>query len=156
MAISITESMINQTEYLASLGLNDKQIGEALGMSYASFRRHKKEHFEQALKKGRLKLRESISNSLIERATEERDTTALIFIAKRMQLLQPSGYEAKEFTSIQEATKELGSVYGALARGDINETMADKLTSMIEKFIKTVEISELEERIQQLEEKLHA
>lgn len=44
-------------------------------------------------------------------------------------------------------------VYLALASGEISDSQADKLAFMLEKFIKGIELSEIEERIKLLEEK---
>lgn len=140
---------VNEVERLAALGLNEAQISESIGMSYATFQRNKA-NFEESLKKGKAELRARVSEALLSKI-EEGDTTALIFTAKRLNLFTPS-IDAKVPKSVSEAVKELARVYSAHAHGEIGDAQADKLISMLDKFIKGIELSEIEERLTALEE----
>jgi len=75
--IDITEEMTQHAEHLASLGFSDKQVAEALHISLSTLQRNMT-HFEAALKKGRMALRQRISENTL-RKSDEQDTTALIF-----------------------------------------------------------------------------
>ena len=50
--IEITEEMKGEAMRLASLGFNEKQISEAIGLTYGTFQ-DKKHHFQESLKRGR-------------------------------------------------------------------------------------------------------
>jgi len=149
-AVEMTETMKIEVERLAALGFNERQIAEAIGISISTWQRNK-EHFEHFLKKGRSTLRERIVSSLLARA-EEGDTTALIFACKRLNLFSNT-FDAKEPNNPQEAIAQLLSVYMAYANGEINETAADKMTVMLQGYVKAYEVSELEQRVKSIEEK---
>ena len=146
--IEVTSSMLQEVERLATLGLNESQIAESLGMGYRTFQT-KKQHFSESLKKGKADLRARVSEALLSKI-DEGDTTALIFTAKRLNLFTPS-IDAKTPNSIPEALRELASVYSAVARGEVSETVGDKLSGYLERFMKAIELSELETRITELE-----
>lgn len=148
--IEVTEEMKGEAMRLASLGFNEKQISEALDMAYSTFQ-DKKDYFRDALKKGRAELRERITSSLLAKA-EEGDTTALIFACKRLNLFTNS-FDAKEPSNPQEAIAQLLAVYMAYANAEINETTADKMTAMLQGYVKAFEVSELEKRVALIEEK---
>lgn len=146
--IEVTSSMLQEVERLATLGLNEAQISESLGMSYTAFQ-SKKSHFSESLKRGKAELRARVSEALLSKI-DEGDTTALIFTAKRLNLFTPS-IDAKTPSTIPEALRELASVYSAVARGEVSEAVGDKLSGYLERYMKAIELTELEERIQQIE-----
>ena len=148
--IEVTELMLSECQRLASLGFNEKQISEAIGLNYRTFQ-DKKEHFLEYLKKGRAELRERITSSLMAKI-DEGDTTALIFTCKKLNLFTNS-FDAKEPSNPQEAIAQLLSVFMAFANGEINETTADKMTAMLQGYVKAFEVSELEKRVALIEEK---
>lgn len=148
--IEITQQMIDEVERLSAIGLNESQISESIGIGYSTFQRYK-EHFGEALKKGKAALRERVSNVLLSKM-DGGDTTALIFMAKRLSLFQPS-IEVKAPKTIKQAMEELTAVYSAHARGEITENQADKMVSILDKFIKGIELFEIEERLKIIEER---
>lgn len=150
--IEVTEAMQQEAERLAALGLNEKQISEALGMAYSSFQTHKP-HFREALKKGKAQLRERITSKLLERI-DEGSETSIIFACKRLGLFQPSIDSPKAPKTVQEAVKELSHIYQATASGEVSETQGEKLALLAEKIIKAVEVGELEKRIEALEKEI--
>ncbi|EAW1174415.1 hypothetical protein S922_23060 [Salmonella enterica subsp. enterica] len=72
-----------QVEALATQGLSDQQISDALGISLSTLKRQKKanEPFWTALKKGKAKGVAAIANKLFTKA-QAGDTTAIIFFLK--------------------------------------------------------------------------
>lgn len=70
-------------EALATQGLSDQQISDALGISLSTLKRHKKlnEPFWTTLKKGRAKGVAVIANKLFTKA-QEGDIAAIIFFLK--------------------------------------------------------------------------
>lgn len=147
--IDITPQMLDEVERLASLGLNEAQIAESIGIGYTTFQRYKSS-FGESLKKGRVALRERVSNALLSKM-DSGDITSLIFIAKRINLFQPS-IATKAPKNIKEAIDEFKTLYTSFASGDINESQADKLMGILEKYIKGLETFEIEERLNALEE----
>lgn len=149
--ITITKTMVQEVERLASVGLNEKQISESLGIGYATFQRNKA-NFDEALKRGRNDLRERIAGQLIDKA-ESGDTTALIFIAKKINLFGNSISDSKNPNTIKEALEQLGEVYTSFASGEITESEADKMATLLERFMRAKELTEIEERLTELENK---
>lgn len=80
----ITDKVIEQVEHLAGLGLNIEEIAEMLQISPATLARRKKDNasFEMAIRRGRLKAQVTVSNALYEKATDNKDTSAMIFYLK--------------------------------------------------------------------------
>lgn len=148
--IEVTETMLSECERLASLGFNEKQISEAINMTYSVFQ-NKKDYFRDALKKGRQQLRERITSSLLAKI-DEQDVTSLIFVSKRLGLFTNS-FDASTPSDVKEAMAEMLKIYVSLADGTISETQADKLMGTLQSYIKAYEVSELETRLKALEEK---
>ena len=67
----------------SGLGLSEKQIADNLGVSLSSIARNKRnnDRFDTALKKGKAKAIETITNALFEKA-KSKDTTSMIFWLK--------------------------------------------------------------------------
>jgi len=148
--IEITTEMKSETMRLASLGFNEKQISEAIGLNYRTFQ-DKKEHFLDFLKKGKQELRERITSALLSRI-DEQDVTSLIFVSKRLGLFSNS-FDATAPNSTQEAMAEMLKIYVSLADGTITETQADKLIGTLQSYVKAYEVSELERRLTIIEER---
>lgn len=149
--IEITKEMIDEVERLAGLGLNELQISESIGMGYSTFQRNK-EHFGEAIKKGKAALRAMVSEALISKMGGG-DITALIFIAKRLNLFQ-SSIMSQPPKTINQAMKELGKVYSSLASGEIGDSQADRLSAILDKLIKGIELHDLDERLRIIEERV--
>jgi|TARA_Y100000015_G_scaffold42647_1_gene50573 IS30 family transposase len=77
------EDYLNITKW-AGLGLSETQIADNLGVGISTITRNKKrnERFEQALKKGRSKAIEQVTNALFNNAVHDNNTTAQIFYLK--------------------------------------------------------------------------
>lgn len=149
--IEVTKEMQGEAMRLASLGFNEKQISEAIGLNYVTFQ-NKKEHFLEFLKKGRMALRERITSSLLARA-DDGDTTALIFTCKRLNLFSNT-LDVVAPNNVQEAMAQLLNIYMAFSNGEITDVTADKMTSMLQGYIKAFEVNELETRLKMIEEKV--
>lgn len=147
--IMITQSMKEEAQRLSALGFNEKQISEAIGLNYRTFQ-DKKEHFIDHLKRGKKELRERIASAMISKI-DENDTTALIFICKRLGLFTHS-IEATAPTTSKEVLQELSKTYEALGNGNIQESTALTIKGLLESVLKGIEVTELEERIKTLEE----
>jgi len=148
--IEITDKIISEVETLAELGFNEKQISEAIGMAYSSFQKYKK-YFRESLKKGKSKLKVRITSKLLEKI-DEGSETSLIFACKRLNLFQPNMQNSKPPKTITEAVAQLSEVYTATTTGELTEFQGEKYSAMLGTIIKSLEVVELEKRIQKLEE----
>ena len=75
---------IEEIERLAGMGLSERQIAAALGISNSTLTR--KKHIEQighALKKGRAKALAQVSSKLFENALDGKETSAIFFLKNR-------------------------------------------------------------------------
>ena len=77
------EDYINITKW-AGLGLSEQQIADNLGVSLSTIARKKREkgRFDTALKKGKAKAIEQVTNALFNNAVHDNNTTAQIFYLK--------------------------------------------------------------------------
>ena len=77
------EDYLNITKW-AGLGLSETQIADNLGVGISTITRNKNrnERFEQALKKGKAKAIEQVTNALFNNAVHDNNTTAQIFYLK--------------------------------------------------------------------------
>ena len=81
--ITFTEQDYENITKWSGLGLSEKQIADNLGVSLSSIARNKRNNdkFDTALKKGKAKALETITNALFEKA-QSKDTTSMIFWLK--------------------------------------------------------------------------
>ena len=81
--IVFTEEDYENITRWAGLGLSEQQIADNLGVSLSSIARNKRHNdkFDTALKKGKSKSIEVITNALFEKA-KNKDTTSMIFWLK--------------------------------------------------------------------------
>lgn len=148
--IEITEEMLQRAEELSASGLNKLQIAEALGISYDTLNRNSAS-FTDVIKKGRATLAEKVGRQLISNM-ESGDTTAMIFMAKKLNLFEGGHLEAKTPADAKQGLEELTKIYTAQAKGEITAERADKMASLLDKVLKGIEVNDLEERIKALEE----
>ncbi len=118
----ITPALISKAKRLAKAGFSHKQIYETLG---------------------------KVSNALLERAVNNDDTTALIFLAKRLNLFSNNGLDIT-VNSTETALKGLSQLINA----NIPIEQKNSIKAIIEAYIKGVETVELDKRITKLEELL--
>lgn len=73
-----------EVEKLAALGLTDEEIAEWLGICRATLHNYKTEDkkFLDTIKKGKVRADSNVVKSLYKKATELKDTTAMIFWLK--------------------------------------------------------------------------
>jgi len=142
--MKIDKLMIETSYTLASSGLNNLQIIEALKISKSAF--YKNVDLMDSIKKARSKLREDVSNALLNKATNDKDTTSLIFLAKRLNLF--SEEFSIKLTTPKSALKSLEDI----ANANISTEHKNSLKGIISDYLKAYELTELEERISKLEE----
>lgn len=144
----IDDDMIKLAFDLCKSGLNDKNIIEALGISKSGF--YANMELIDSIKRAKNELRQEVANALLTKATDERDTTALIFLSKRLNLFSEDF--SINLKSPQTALKSLEDV----ANANISLEHKNSLKGIISDYLKGYEIVELEKRVEQLEnEKLN-
>ncbi len=145
----ITPELIAKAGELAGAGFSDKQIFVALDISSSSF--YANLELVEAVKTAKEELRKRVSDSLLETAVGG-DTTALIFLSKRLGLHQSIGnYKKGSLKTAKDAVIELEKLYHATINGDAPIELINAVGKILNDFVKTYEIAEMEERLQALE-----
>ena len=80
----ITEEVLETTELLMAKGLTKEQCAGMLGIHTSTFMLHQSENseFSDAIKRGQARGIDAVTNALFEKATIDRDNTAMIFFLK--------------------------------------------------------------------------
>ena len=76
---------LNEVERLASIGLNEQQVADSLGISVDTLGNRKKESsdFSDALKRGKAKGIQAVSNALYDQALSGQTSAAIFFMKNR-------------------------------------------------------------------------
>ena len=80
----ITDEVLLNVENLMTKGLTKEQAAGMLGVSVSTFMLHQSENseFSDAIKRGQARGIDAVTNALFEKATIDRDNTAMIFFLK--------------------------------------------------------------------------
>ena len=80
----INEEILNKTESLMAKGLTKEQCAGMLGVSVSTFMLYQAENseFSEAIKRGQSIGIDQVTNALYEKATVDKDNTAIIFYLK--------------------------------------------------------------------------
>ena len=146
--IVITDEIISQAEQLASKGYSAMMIASTLNIGNSTTRTNRA--LRTAIKKGRDSARKSIVDKLMQRANES--DTALIYLSKSLKVFEDE-YTTARPKNITEAVQRISDIYTQVAKNELDKDKADKLIKFLEVYIKSKEVSELEERLEQLEKK---
>jgi hypothetical protein len=144
--------MINYSDLnnLANLGLNNQDISQSLGISTRKFYilQKKDAQFAQAVKEGKQQFKNTIRQSIINKANKDRDTTMLIYLSKKLTLFG-NDFDRTTLKTPVDGLKAINEIYQA------NIPIEDKKAyiSIVDSFIKTYEANELEQRLSALESK---
>ena len=146
----VTAERIKEAGELAYSGFSHKQIYEALGIASSTFYANKE--LVEAVKKKQEKLRKTVSDSLLETAVGG-DTTALIFLSKRLGLHQSINYRKGKLKTQKDAIVELEKLYHATVNGDAPLELINAVGKILNDFVSVYERVDLEDRIKALEDK---
>ncbi len=144
----ITPELIQQAGEFAHSGFSDKQIYEAPDISSSSF--YANPELVEAVKTNKEELRRRVADALLETAVGG-DTTALIFLSKRLGLHQSINYKKGKLKTPKDATIELEKLYHASVSGDAPLELINAVGKIINDFVRVYEVSDIEERIEELE-----
>ena len=151
MKKKVTPEAIQQAYELARSGFNHKQIYEALGICKQAF--YNNIDLMDTVTKSQAELKKQIADALMAKAMDLSDTSALIFLSKRLNV-----FASNVEVSIKDgrtASEAMAKVTQLMASGELNTENGNALIKAIESYTKVYEVSELENRIREIETKLN-
>lgn len=148
----ITPELIATAGELAKSGFSDKQVYEAIGIASSTF--YASKELTETVKKARQELRKEVADSLLETAVGG-DTTALIFLSKRLGLHQSLNYKKGKLKTQKDAVVELEKLYHTSISGDAPLELINAVGKILNDFIGAVDKADIEARLDQIEKELH-
>lgn len=153
MKSKLNKTLIKDAEKLAERGYSDKAICEALNFSKSSLYSTRYLDVLEAIRTKRQEAKDMVMNDLLKRSKEDTSATAAIYLANKLKIFEPSYKTAKPET-IKEALIRISEIYEDVADGTLAADKGDKLIGYLSTYVKTFEITELEQRLQTLEEEV--
>ena len=145
---TITDEIIDKCRELSSKGFSNTLISKSLNISITTLSNNKK--IVKAIQEGKQELAELITQSILENLNETQDR---LFIAKRLNLFNPQ-INIKRAIDAKGALENLSQAIKQYADGEINESQLRTIEAVTNSFIKGFEVTELEKRIERLEDGL--
>lgn len=132
-------------------GFSHSQTARALNISRSTL--YVKSDIMDTIKKAEFELRQQVAKDILS-SSNGGEVTAQIFLSKRLNLFSVS-YEMPQVKDMKTALQQINIINQDLASGEIPSELANNLIKNIGLFIKTYESSELEKKLDNLEEKLN-
>ncbi|MDA7911718.1 LuxR family transcriptional regulator [bacterium] len=136
----ITDEVLLNVENLMTKGLTKEQASGMLGVSLSTFMLHQSENseFSDAIKRGQARGIDAVTNALFEKATIDRDNTAMIFFLKNR-----AGWVDKQEVATTVEQKhvidltripddQLKSIEDAFSRTDVGTGESGEVSQIIE------------------------
>ena len=135
----ITEEILKKTESLMAKGLTKEQCAGMLGVSVSTFMLYQAENseFSEAIKRGQSIGIDQVTNALYEKATVDKDNTAIIFYLKN----RAGWVDKQEVTATVETNhvidltripdEQLKSIEAAFSRADAGESESGAIPQII-------------------------
>jgi len=136
----ITDEVLLNVENLMTKGLTKEQAAGMLGVSVSTFMLHQSENseFSEAIKRGQSRGIDAVTNALFEKATIDRDNTAMIFFLKNR-----AGWVDKQEVATTVEQKhvidltripddQLKSIEDAFSRTDVGTGESGEVSQIIE------------------------
>lgn len=136
----ITDEVLLNVENLMTKGLTKEQAAGMLGVSLSTFMLHQSENseFSDAIKRGQSRGIDAVTNALFEKATIDRDNTAMIFFLKNR-----AGWVDKQEVATTVEQKhvidltripddQLKSIEDAFSRTDVGTGESGEVSQIIE------------------------
>jgi len=136
----ITDEVLLNVENLMTKGLTKEQASGMLGVSLSTFMLYQSENseFSDAIKRGQARGIDAVTNALFEKATIDRDNTAMIFFLKNR-----AGWVDKQEVATTVEQKhvidltripddQLKSIEDAFSRTDVGTGESGEVSQIIE------------------------
>ena len=143
----ITADLLNQVEELTSQGFNNVMISQSLNIGRQTLSTNK--DLKDSIQRGRLTLSKQVTQTVLD--TLESNPTNMQMLVKRLCLFNPL-INIKKPTTANDALSNLAAATKAYANGEINESQLRTIEAVSNSYVKAHEITELEARIQKLED----
>ncbi len=140
---------LQELEALAAKGYSLTMVCEAVGISTS--KAYNDREIVDAIKRGKAIAKQKVVDDLMSRSMEDQSSAASIFLAKKLKIFDDPHPTASP-KSADDAAKKIATIYKAVSEGKLDQEKGNYLISFLEKYIKAFETSELEKRVQQLEE----
>lgn len=113
----VTDEMKTKIRALVAFGHTQPQIAEYLGVSEDTLQRHYRHELDTAVIDANMK----VANRLFRKATEEGDTTSLIFWLKTRARWKEAKDETPKDTLVELLIKQLAKDHGLTDKTDKND-----------------------------------
>ena len=136
----VTDEVLNNTKRFMAQGLTKEQCAASLGVSVSTFQLYQAENseFSEAIKSGEAEGIQQVTNALYEKATIDRDNTAMIFFLKNR-----AGWVDKTETKVHEektitldltriGTHELAAIERAFEQSYAGASQSGEVPQIIE------------------------
>jgi len=141
---------LKQVYELSSKGYNLTMIGEAIGISRSAiYSKHR--DILDAYKRGKATARKTVIDDLFARSAEDQSATASIFLANRLNVFADPFTTSKP-KDLRHARNKIADIYKAYADNEITGEKADRLIKYLEAYVKAYEMTELQDRMQEIEQ----
>jgi len=146
---TITKAIVSEVEELAKQGFNNILIGQSLNIATQTLSTNIE--LKEAIQRGKLELAKQVTSTILEALSI--NATNQQFLVKRLGLFTPA-INIKKPTNAKEALENLANATKQFADGAISESQLRTIEAVSNSFTKSYEITELEDRITALEEKI--
>lgn len=146
----VTPELLKQVEELSANGFNNKMISQSLLISTDALSRNIQ--LKQSIQDGRLTLSKQVTQTVLD--TLESNPTNMQMLVKRLCLFNPQ-INIKKPTSSEDALSNLAAATKAYANGEINESQLRTIEAVSNSYIKSKDMTDVEQRLAELEKALH-
>ena len=144
---TVTDEIIQEVQELAEQGFNNILISQSLNIALSTLSQNK--DLKESIQRGKLLLAKKVTSSILENL--ETNPTNQQLLVKRLCLFTPI-VDIKKPTNADDALNNLATATKAYANGEINESQLRTIEAVSNSYVKSYEVTSLEERITALEE----
>ena len=148
MAKQINVDLV-ELEALAAKGYSVAMCCSAIGIAKQTAYNNK--YIMDAIRAGHAKARQRVVDDLMTRSRDDQGATASIYLSKQLKIFDDYFTTSKP-KNIGDAIKRISTIYHAVARNELDIDKGSKLVGYLESYIKAYELSELEKRLEILEQ----
>ncbi len=148
----VTPSLLADAKALAGKGYSNIILADALGISASTCTNNKL--LKIAIKEGRSVAKQKVIDDLMSRSEVDQSATSSIYLSKVMRVFDDPFPTATPKSPL-DALKKISDIYVAVARNQLSEDRGNNLVGYLEKYLKAFEISQVEDRLTEVERLLH-